>query len=155
VRDRPRLLLHQRPRSTTTAAAAMSFLFGKKSKQQANNALPPATREITSSGGPGQPPPAVNGSGSREIERTRGGSQSQTPTPGGSINNSLSSLQNQTPGNAPTPEPKALREKADTNIQVRCMTSPLCCMCADCHRIRTPDLPATHQTPRTLGPPDG
>ncbi|CAN9178146.1 unnamed protein product [Alternaria alternata] len=93
----------------------MSFLFGKKSKQQANNALPPATRDITSSGGQGQPPPAVNGSGSREIEKTRGGPQSQTPTPGGSVNNSLNSLQNV--GNAPTPEPKALREKADTNIQ--------------------------------------
>lgn len=121
MRDRPRPLLHQRLRSTT--AAAMSFLFGKKSKQQANNALPPATRDITSSGGQGQPPPPVNGSGSREIEKTRGGPQSQTPTPGGSVNNSLNSLQNV--GNAPTPEPKALREKADTSIQVRCSATPL------------------------------
>ncbi|RMZ72919.1 cell polarity [Pyrenophora seminiperda CCB06] len=101
---------------------AMSFLFGKKNKQQQANALPPATREITSSHGPGQPPPAANGvNGSnptssapaRDVaERPRGGSQGQNSTPGGSVNNSLSSLQN-----APTPEPKALREKTDPNGQ--------------------------------------
>ncbi len=139
------------PSLSLSATAAMSFLFGKKSKQQ-SNALPPATREITSSHGPGQPPPAVNGNASREIEKTRGAPQSQTPTPGGSVNNSLSSLQN--PATVPTPEPKALREKADTTIQVRCMTSPACRACADCRRTRTPDLPATRQTRPTPGPPD-
>ncbi|EDU50276.1 kelch domain-containing protein 3 [Pyrenophora tritici-repentis Pt-1C-BFP] len=98
----------------------MSFLFGKKNKQQAN-ALPPATREITSSHGPGQPPPTANGISANiaasgppprdVVERPRGGSQTQNSTPGGSVNNSLSSLQN-----APTPEPKA-REKMDPNGQ--------------------------------------
>jgi hypothetical protein len=121
VRDRPRPLLHHPPRNAA-AAVAMSFLFGKKSKQP-SNALPPATREITSSHGPGQPPPAaVNGAASRDVEKPRGGPSSQTSTPGGSVNNSLSSLQN--PANAPTPEPKALREKTDTNIQARAITSP-------------------------------
>jgi len=147
VRDRPRPLQHHRPRTT---AAAMSFLFGKKSKQQSNT-LPPATREITSSHGPGQPPPAVNGTGSRELEKPRGGPPSQTPTPGTSVNNSLSSLQN--PANAPTPEPKALREKADTNIQVRAIATSSCRACADCDRTRTPDLPAIRQTRLTPGPP--
>ncbi|KAK1911026.1 hypothetical protein P3342_011628 [Pyrenophora teres f. teres] len=99
----------------------MSFLFGKKNKQQAN-ALPPATREITSSHGPGQPPPTANGANGNiaasgppprdVVERPRGGSQTQNSTPAGSVNNSLSSLQN-----APTPEPKALREKTDLNGQ--------------------------------------
>jgi len=113
----------------------MSFLFGKKNKQQQANALPPATREITSSHGPGQPPPAANGANGLNglngpnpanpaptrdvVERPRGGSQTQNSTPGGSVNNSLSSLQN-----APTPEPKALREKTDPNSQVRPQTSP-------------------------------
>ncbi|KAF1838492.1 cell polarity protein-like protein [Decorospora gaudefroyi] len=92
----------------------MSFLFGKKSKQQAN-ALPPATRDISSSHGQAQPSAAVNGAGVRDVEKARGGPQTQTPTPGSSVNNSLSSLQN--PGNATTPEPKALREKADPNPQ--------------------------------------
>ncbi|KAF1947252.1 kelch domain-containing protein 3 [Clathrospora elynae] len=93
----------------------MSFLFGKKSKQQ-SSVLPAATRDITSSHGQGQPTAAVNGSGIRDGEKARGGGpQTQTPTPGSSVNNSLSSLQ--TPGNASTPEPKALREKADPNTQ--------------------------------------
>jgi hypothetical protein len=99
----------------------MSFLFGKKNKQQAN-ALPAATREITSSHGPGQATPPVapnvapNGAPVREVEKIRAGPQMQTPTPERSVNNSLSSLQNQPTGNAP--EPKALRDRADPNSQV-------------------------------------
>jgi hypothetical protein len=93
----------------------MSFLFGKKNKQQ-SNALPAATREITSSHGPTPPAAAPNGAPVRDIEKQRPGPQSQTSTPGGSVNNSFSSL-NQPP-NASTPEPKALRERNDSNGQV-------------------------------------
>jgi hypothetical protein len=95
----------------------MSFLFGKKNKQPAN-ALPAATRDITSSHGPGQatPPVAPNGAPVRDVEKTRPGPQTQTPTPDRSVNNSLSSLQNQPLANAP--EPKALRDRADPNSQV-------------------------------------
>ncbi|KNG44240.1 cell polarity protein [Stemphylium lycopersici] len=99
----------------------MSFLFGKKSKQQQQppNALPPATREITSSHGPGQPPSAANGANIRQVEKPREGPPTQTSTPGGSVNNSLSSLREVTsaPAPAPAPEPKALREKTDLNTQ--------------------------------------
>lgn len=93
----------------------MSFLFGKKNKQQPPSALPAATRDISSSHGQSTPPAAVNGGVARDIEKSRGGPQTQTPTPGSSVNNSLSSLQ--TPGNAVPPEPKALRERADLNAQ--------------------------------------
>ncbi|KAH7405756.1 hypothetical protein DE146DRAFT_690556 [Phaeosphaeria sp. MPI-PUGE-AT-0046c] len=94
----------------------MSFLFGKKNKQQ-SNALPPATREITSSHGQAAPPPALNGAVLRDTEKNRPAPQTQTATstPSGSVNNSFSSLQNQ--GNASTPEPKALRERAEPNAQ--------------------------------------
>lgn len=96
----------------------MSFLFGKKNKQQQQpGALPAATREISSSHGQGPPPAAINGAGIRDIEKSRPGPQTQTPTPGGSVNNSLSSLQN--PGSVTTPEPKALRERPDPNSQAR------------------------------------
>ncbi|OAL57053.1 hypothetical protein IQ07DRAFT_607278 [Pyrenochaeta sp. DS3sAY3a] len=96
----------------------MSFLFGKKNKQQQQQpagALPAATRDITSSHGQGPPPAALNGIGVREVDKSRGGPPAQTPTPGGSVNNSLSSLQNQ--GNSSTPEPKALRDRGDSNPQ--------------------------------------
>jgi hypothetical protein len=94
----------------------MSFLFGKKNKQQ-TNALPAATREITSSHGQATPPAALNGAVLRDAEKTRPGPQAQTQalssTPGGSVNNSFSSLNNQS--NSATPEPKALRDRADPN----------------------------------------
>lgn len=105
----------------------MSFLFGKKNKQQ-SNALPAATREITSSHGPAPPAAAPNGGAARDVEKTRPGPQSQTPTPGGSVNNSFSSLNNQSI--ATTPEPKALRDRADPNAQVR--------FHARTHRLRHP-----------------
>jgi hypothetical protein len=95
----------------------MSFLFGKKNKQQ-TNALPAATREITSSHGQAAPPATLNGAVLRDAEKNRPGPQAQqvqpqNSTPGGSVNNSFSSLNNQ--GNATTPEPKALRDRADPN----------------------------------------
>ncbi|KAH9866442.1 hypothetical protein IAQ61_008447 [Plenodomus lingam] len=94
----------------------MSFLFGKKNKPSPS-ALPAATREITSSHGQTPQPASLNGAATRDIsfEKNRAGAQSQTPTPGGSVNNSLSSLQN--PGLSSTPEPKALRERAESNGQ--------------------------------------
>lgn len=97
----------------------MSFLFGKKNKQQQQqqgNALPPATRDITSSHGQGSQIPTANGSGAKDPEKGRGGPQTQTPTPGTSVNNSLNSLQ--TPGNTASPEPKTLRDRADSDHQV-------------------------------------
>ncbi|KAL5114242.1 Negative regulator of mitotic exit [Pleosporales sp. CAS-2024a] len=87
----------------------MSFLFGKKNKQP-SSALPPATRDITSSHGPA--PAAAPAAALRDGDKTRPGPQSQTPTPGGSVNNSFSSL------TSSTPEPKALRERADSNAQM-------------------------------------
>ncbi|ORY09193.1 hypothetical protein BCR34DRAFT_375419 [Clohesyomyces aquaticus] len=92
----------------------MSFLFGKKNKQQ-NNALPAATRDITSSHGPGSQIPTVNGAGAREPEKPRSGPPAQTPTPGASVNNSLSSLQN--PATTASPEPKTLRDRSDSDYQ--------------------------------------
>ncbi|KAF2265300.1 hypothetical protein CC78DRAFT_553042 [Lojkania enalia] len=92
----------------------MSFLFGKKNKQQ-NSALPPATRNISSSHGQGSQIPTVNGSGSLDVEKNRSGPQAQSATPGVSVNNSLSSLQN--PTNTSSPEPKALRDRSDSDFQ--------------------------------------
>ena len=96
----------------------MSFLFGKKSKQQ-GNALPSATRESTSSHGPGSQPAPLNGP-PREKDAARPGPQPQsnTSTPSGSVNNSLSSLQGRE-GQGVVPEPKALRERGGSNEQVR------------------------------------
>ncbi|KAF2192504.1 hypothetical protein K469DRAFT_735480 [Zopfia rhizophila CBS 207.26] len=92
----------------------MSFLFGKKNKQQ-NNALPAATREISSSHGQGSQIPTANGLSGRDPEKSRGGPQMQTPTPGASVNNSLSSLQN--PGSTASPEPKTLRDRSESDYQ--------------------------------------
>ncbi|KAF2476311.1 cell polarity protein-like protein [Lindgomyces ingoldianus] len=97
----------------------MSFLFGKKNKQQQqqqNNALPPATRDISSSHGPGSQIPTANGLSGRDPEKGRGvPPPTQTPTPGASVNNSLSSLQN--PATTASPEPKTLRDRADSDYQ--------------------------------------
>ncbi|KAL1611666.1 Negative regulator of mitotic exit [Nothophoma quercina] len=97
----------------------MSFLFGKKSKQQ-SNALPPASRQITSSHGPDSQPAQPNGP-TRKDSDGRPGPQPQTSnsTPSGSVNNSLSSLQGREGQGAIAPEPKALRERAGSNEQVR------------------------------------
>lgn len=107
----------------------MSFLFGKKSKQQ-GNPLPPATRDITSSSGPGPQVASLNGP-PREKDGPRPGPQPQsnTSTPSGSVNNSLSSLQGRD-GQPLVPEPKALRERAGSNEQVRAVlgTTALCAL---------------------------
>ena len=100
----------------------MSFLFGKKNKQQ-GNALPPATREITSSHGREPPQPAsLNGPpGGKDGDRPGPQTQTNNSTPSGSVNNSLSSLQGREGPGAIAPEPKALRERAGSNEQVRNM----------------------------------
>jgi hypothetical protein len=129
----------------------MSFLFGKKNKQQ-SNALPPATREITSSHGQAAPPAALNGA-VRDVEKSRPGPQSQNSTPSASVNNSISSLQNH--GNATTPEPKALRERADPNVQVGIFDVLHCLIRAktDCFN-RMQGIWVAPQTPPTRGRPD-
>lgn len=128
----------------------MSFLFGKKSKQQPSGALPPATRDISSSSGPGQPPPVANGANVRDPEKGRAG-QSQTPTPGGSVNNSLSSLQASQLSMTP-PEPKALRDRADSNLQVRPLSAlPLAHPLTPCCRTPTLERLAIQLNPLTPG----
>ncbi|KAI9708917.1 MAG: Negative regulator of mitotic exit [Bogoriella megaspora] len=84
----------------------MAFLF--KSKKHQNTGLPPASRNITSSDGPGSQIPVANGfSGG---EKSRG--LQYTPTPGSSVNNSLNSVGGN--ANTPSPDSKALRERADS-----------------------------------------
>lgn len=126
----------------------MSFLFGKKNKQQ-SNALPPATREVTSSHGPAPQAAPPNGPAVREKENNRPGPQPQTSTsttPSGSVNNSLSSLQGHD-GGAIVPEPKALRERAGSNAQVRRCFSEAAYTHAD--NVQQGAL----QNPRPTGPP--
>ncbi|PSN70029.1 hypothetical protein BS50DRAFT_608685 [Corynespora cassiicola Philippines] len=110
----------------------MSFLFGKKNKQQQqqqSSALPPASRNIGSSHGQASQIPTANGASDRDPEKSRGApppqqqqqqqsSQppTQTSTPGGSVNNSLNSLQNQSTSTS-SPEPKTLRDRADSDFQ--------------------------------------
>ena len=121
----------------------MSFLFGKKSKQQGNNALPQATRDITSSNGPPGPQVAALNGPPREKDGPRSGpqpqpqpqsqsqSQSSASTPSGSVNNSLSSLQGRD-GQPFVPEPKALRDRAGSNEQVRrALATPIPWPCTD------------------------
>jgi hypothetical protein len=91
----------------------MSFLFGKSKKSQ-NTGLPAATRNITSSHGQGSSIPVANGSFNGADEKARG--QVNTPTPGGSANNSLNSLQGGIGGAAP--EPKTLRERSASDVYV-------------------------------------
>lgn len=114
----------------------MSFLF-KSSKKQQGSALPAATRNIKSSDGPGPHSNiasalghARDGSGGSPREKSQ-----QTPTPGTSVN-SLNSLgdklqdspqwSSDKPSNTPSPEQKALRERADSDLQVSRRISPLC-----------------------------
>ncbi|CAD0099223.1 unnamed protein product [Aureobasidium mustum] len=105
----------------------MSFLF-KSSKKQQGSALPAATRNIKSSDGPGPPSniPSASGharDGSNGSPREK---SQQTPTPGTSVN-SLNSLgeklqdspqwSSEKPSNTPSPEQKALRDRADSDLQ--------------------------------------
>src|ERR1700722_7127404 len=93
----------------------MSFLFGKSKKHQ-NTALPTATRDISSSHGQCSLIPTANGLGGRAPEKARCGPRTHTPTTVSSGNNSLNSLQ--APTNPPSPEPKTLRERSDSELHV-------------------------------------
>lgn len=97
----------------------MSFLFGKSKNKNQTTALPPAVRDITSSGGEKSSAiPIANGFPISKdgAEKGRGALQSQTPTPGSSVNASLSSIQG-----VPSitgPEPRVLRERSDSDVHV-------------------------------------
>ncbi|KAF2273662.1 galactose oxidase [Westerdykella ornata] len=99
----------------------MSFLFGKKSKQHQGSGLPPATREISSSHGPGSQLPPANAPGPRDLEKVRPGPPGQISTPGTSVNNSLNSL-NAT--NTASPEPRASRDRSDSDQQASRTRNP-------------------------------
>ncbi|KAI5243334.1 hypothetical protein E4T42_07364 [Aureobasidium subglaciale] len=105
----------------------MSFLFKSSKKQQAS-ALPAASRNLKSSDGtaspsniPSGPGHARDGSGGSPREKSQ-----QTPTPGTSVN-SLTSLgeklqdspqwSSEKPSITPSPEQKALRDRADSDLQ--------------------------------------
>jgi hypothetical protein len=109
----------------------MSFLFKSSKKQQAS-ALPAATRNVKSSDGTTPPSAsghARHGSAGSPREKTE-----QTPTPGTSVN-SLNSLgdklqdsaswsSDKPANNTPSPEQKAPREPADSDLQVRRCINP-------------------------------
>jgi hypothetical protein len=85
----------------------MSFLF-KSKKTQPPGGLPPATRNIhTSEGSVGSLPAAGLANGVRE------GSGVQSPTPSGSVNNSLNSV-----GGTSSPDPARMRQRAESESQV-------------------------------------
>jgi hypothetical protein len=89
----------------------MSFLF-KSKKHQSTNPLPPATRNIHTSEGTTSTP-GVNGFREKDGERLN---QSQSPTPSGNMNSSLSSLNEKTL--TPDHQWQRQRERADSDIQV-------------------------------------
>ncbi len=87
----------------------MSFLF-KSKKHQSTNPLPPATRNIHTSEGT-NPTSGLNGIREKDGERFN-----QSPTLGGTVNNSLSSLG----GTTVTSDHQwqRQRERADSDNQV-------------------------------------
>lgn len=91
----------------------MAFLFKSKKAQPGQQpgaqGLPPASRNIhTSEGSMQEKQPFVNGDRPRDMGRI------VSPTPSGSINNSLNSVT--TPG---SPDPSRVRQRADSETQVR------------------------------------
>lgn len=99
----------------------MAFLFKSKKNsntQQQNAALPAAARNIhTSEGAPSSTTPsALNGA-----LKDRESGLSQTPTPSSSYNNSLNSV-----ANPSSPDLKRVRQRADSESQVRCSLSLVC-----------------------------
>ena len=74
----------------------MSFLFGKK-KETKGAGAPPASRDGNTAGAANSSIPTANGVKGRE----RGPSTTQSPTPGGSLDNSINSG-----GGAHTPSPE-------------------------------------------------
>lgn len=87
----------------------MSFLFKSKKPQPGVTGLPPANRNIhTSDGAVQEKAPMMNGDRPREIGRI------VSPTPSGSVNNSLNSIT--TPG---SPDSNRVRPRAESETQVR------------------------------------
>ncbi|KAJ9386820.1 hypothetical protein DTO063F5_3478 [Paecilomyces variotii] len=84
----------------------MAFLFKSKKSQQQNASLPPATRNIHTSEGA----PSSTSSGSVNGSRDREGGPVQSPTPSGSVNNSLSSVAGVNPPDAQRVRPRAESE---------------------------------------------
>ncbi|KAK4995035.1 Negative regulator of mitotic exit [Elasticomyces elasticus] len=114
----------------------MSFLFKSSKKQPTAAGLPPATRSITSADGPQSSSssvsqiPVPNGLASPRDNEKALRSQQHSPTPGTSVNNSMSSLNGAVEKNGrslggmtekrsgpPSPEGKTLRER-DANGNV-------------------------------------
>lgn len=86
----------------------MSFLFKSKKNQPPASGLPQATRNIhTSEGTVSEKSPSLNG------EMMREGGLMQSPTPSGSVNNSLHSI-----GGAGSPDPIRMRQRAESESQV-------------------------------------
>lgn len=88
----------------------MAFLFkSRKSQQNATTTLPPVSRNVHTSEGPssGASPALLNGT------RERDGAGVISPTPSGSVNNSLNSL-----SGANSPDPVRARQRADSESQV-------------------------------------
>lgn len=88
----------------------MAFLFkSRKSQQNATTTLPPAGRNVHTSEGTssGASPALLNGT------RERDGAGVISPTPSGSVNNSLNSL-----SGANSPDPVRARQRADSESQV-------------------------------------
>lgn len=89
----------------------MAFLFKSKKPQPqpGGPGIPPASRNIhTSEGAMQEKQPFVNGDRPRDMGRI------VSPTPSGSINNSLNSVT--TPS---SPDPTRVRQRADSETQVR------------------------------------
>ncbi|GAD92115.1 cell polarity protein (Tea1), putative [Paecilomyces variotii No. 5] len=84
----------------------MAFLFKSKKTQQQNAGLPPATRNIHTSEGA----PSSTSSGSLNGSRDREGGPVQSPTPSGSVNNSLSSVAGVNSPDGQRPRPRAESE---------------------------------------------
>lgn len=95
----------------------MAFLFGKKKQQQQYSTTPAQSKDGPGAAGaaPASSIPTVNGMPAGARDREKEGGPNQSPTPSGSLNNSINSLQN---GGTPSPEQKALRDKGDLDFQV-------------------------------------
>lgn len=97
----------------------MAFLFKSKKNQPPATGLPQATRNIHTSEGTGsEKSPSLNG------EMLREGGFMQSPTPSGSVNNSLNSMTG-----AASPDPIRPRQRADSEPQVSSIPAPKTMVC--------------------------
>ncbi|OKL60507.1 hypothetical protein UA08_04263 [Talaromyces atroroseus] len=87
----------------------MSFLFRSKKPQPGGTGLPPASRNIhTSEGTIQEKVPILDGDRARDMGRIT------SPTPSGSVNNSLNSVTS-----ANSPDPVRMRQRADSESQIQ------------------------------------